>query len=224
MDKSTAQAVAKEVQISVDYIVREEYEMILLKEIMESEFGSSLVFKGGTALRLAYNSPRFSEDLDFNLISEIDGEKFLTFLKKVSKKYPNIMGVESREKFYTVFALVRIEVEYLGRPFSIKIEVSKRDVGWIQNKDYSDKLIHSAVAPLNVLARVAGLEAIMSEKKDALKNRKVARDVFDYWYLHQLLKKEIKPDFTGFDREAAISELHKLLPRTYWRVVDLWLE
>ena len=127
MDKSAAVELSKKIQISMDYLVREEYEMIFLKEIGESEFSPKLIFKGGTALRLAYNSPRFSEDLDFNLIGEMDKASFLELLTKISKKYPGITGIESIEKFYTVFALAKINVEYLGLPFSIKIEVSKRE-------------------------------------------------------------------------------------------------
>ena len=91
-------------------------------------------------------------------------------------------------------------------------------------KDYFDKLIKSEVTPLNALVRVASTEIIKCEKEDALKNRKVARDIFDYWYIHQLLKKEIKPDFAELDKAAAKSELHRLLPKPYWRLVDSWLE
>ena len=127
MDRATAEALSKKTQISMDYLIREEYEMIFLKEIGESEFGSNLIFKGGTALRLVYNSPRFSEDLDFNLIENMDKDGFLTFLMKVGKKYPGITKIESIEKFNTIFALAKINVEYLDRPFSIKIEVSKRN-------------------------------------------------------------------------------------------------
>lgn len=224
MDKSSAESIAKRIQISKDYIVREEYEMLLLKEIFESEFGSNLIFKGGTALRLAYNSPRFSEDLDFNLKREIDKEKFIEFIKGIGKKYPGIVEVEANEKHYTVFALIKIKVEYFDRPFSIKIEISRRIRKWVKEKDYSDKVIKSEVSPLSVLVQVASIEMILCEKKDALKNRKVARDVFDYWFINQLLKKEVKVDFSGYDKTQVISELHKLLVKPYWRLIDLWLE
>lgn len=224
MDISTAQTLSSKLQISLDYIVREEYEILFLKELYESEFGSSLVFKGGTALRLAYNSARFSEDLDFTLIKEINKEKFRMFLKEWESKYPTVLSVELNDKFYTIFALVRIKEEYLDRTFSIKIEISKREGEWVKGKDYSEKIIKSEITPLTVLARVAMLERILQEKEDALKNRKAARDVFDYWYINQLLKKEVGSDFSGFDREQTKSELHRLLPRHYWRLVDSWLE
>lgn len=224
MDQATAESLAKKIQISKDYIVREEYEMLILKEIYESELGSSLMFKGGTALRLAYGSARFSEDLDFNLISDIDKGKFIKLIKGMGKKYPGIIKVAVNEKHYTVFALIKIKIEYLDRPFSVKIEISKRVGEWVKGKDYSDKIIKSEVAPLTVLARVASLEVLLREKRDALKNRKAARDIFDYWFINQLLKKEVKVDFSGYRKTMVLSELHKLLTRPYWRLIDSWLE
>ncbi len=224
MDKAAVESLAKKIQISKEYVVREEYEMLILKELYESEFGSSLMFKGGTALRLAYGSARFSEDLDFSLIKDIDKEKFIEFIKGVGKKYPGIVDVEASEKYYTVFVLIKIKVEYLDRAFSIKIEISKRAGEWVKDKDYTDKIIKSEVAPLTVLARVASLEVIIREKEDALKNRKVARDVFDYWFINQLLKKEVRVDFSGYDKSMVLSELHKLLVRPFWRLIDSWLE
>lgn len=224
MDLSTAQSLSQKLQISQAFVVREEYEILFLKEIFESEYGSSLVFKGGTCLRLAYNSPRFSEDLDFTLIAEINREEFVNFLKEIGKKYPVVTDIETIEKFYTVFALVKIKEDYLDRSFSIKIEVSKREGSWVKDKDLSQKVIRSEVTPLTVLAQVASLKRLLEEKEDAIKNRKAARDVFDFWYINQLLKREVKSDFAGYDKEQAKSELHRLLPTNYWRLVDSWLE
>lgn len=223
MDILTAQALSRKLQISIDYVVREEYEILLLKELFESKYGASLVFKGGTALRLAYGSARFSEDLDFTLIAHIDKKKFISFLKETGKKYPAIIVVEPIDKFYTIFALVKIKEEYLNHTFSIKIEISKREDIWKKDKDYNETIIRSEVSPLTVLSQTASLPRILKEKKHALKNRKAARDVFDYWYISQLLKKESKVNFAGYNKEEAKSELHKLLTRPYWRLIDSWL-
>lgn len=224
MDLVTAQTLSQKLQISIEHVAREEYEILLLKEIFESEYGSSLVFKGGTALRLAYNSPRFSEDLDFTLTKDFDRQKFIEFLKELEKKYPAVVGVEANEKYYTIFGLIRIKEDYLTHAFSIKIEVSKREEAWVKNRDYSDKVIRSEVTPLTVLAQVGSLERILLEKEDAIKNRRAARDVFDYWYINQLLHKEVRPDFKGYDKKHAKAELHRLLARSFWRVIDSWLE
>jgi len=224
MDIYTAKALADRLQTSIDAVVREEYEVLLLKELFESEFGAHFVFKGGTALRLAYGSPRVSEDLDFTAIGDFDVEKFIEFLQRVGKRYPQFVSLEAREKFYTVFALAKIKEDFLSRAFPVKIEISKRKGKLEKDSDYSEKVITSEATPLTVLARVASLEVILREKKDALKNRRAARDVFDYWFINQLLKKEVKPDFSGYDTQQAKGELHRLLPKPYWRLVDSWLE
>ncbi len=75
MNKQLADDLQKRLGISQEQIVREEYVVIILKQLFESELGKSFVFKGGTALRLAYGSPRFSEDLDFSVIEGFSKKK-----------------------------------------------------------------------------------------------------------------------------------------------------
>ncbi len=49
-------------------LLREYLQECILRSFHESEASHALVFVGGTALRLLYNLPRFSEDLDFSMI------------------------------------------------------------------------------------------------------------------------------------------------------------
>lgn len=198
--------------------------MWLLKEMYESKFASHLVFKGGTALRLAYGSPRFSEDLDFTALSKFERKDFMQFLKELPKRVPaGIVAVEAIEKFYTVFGLVKIKDANLPRPFSVKIEISKREGTWLANKDYSDKLITSEVAIWRIIARVASLKRILEEKEDALKNREAPRDIFDWWFIRQSLHQPVTPDITGYNKEHVKAELRRLLPKPQWRLIDAWL-
>jgi len=48
-------------------IVREYFQHLFLAELYKLEEADHLLFKGGTALRIVYQSPRFSEDLDFTI-------------------------------------------------------------------------------------------------------------------------------------------------------------
>jgi predicted nucleotidyltransferase component of viral defense system len=48
-------------------IVREYFQHLFLSELYKLDHADHLLFKGGTALRIVYNSPRFSEDLDFTI-------------------------------------------------------------------------------------------------------------------------------------------------------------
>jgi len=90
--------------------------MIILKKLYGSDQGKSFVFKGGTALRLAYGSQRFSEDLDFSTnlrdvkvleqtilltLQEIEREGVVVSLKEAKETsggYLAIVGFETDEK------------------------------------------------------------------------------------------------------------------------------
>lgn len=222
MEPTLAKTLSAQLQISLDYVVREYYEMGLLKELYDSPFAPQFVFKGGTALRLAYQSPRFSEDLDFDVLGAVEPQAFFHFLSTAAKHFPAISSVETADKLNTLFALFRIQDAVLSRPFSIRFEVSKRHAADLPAGAFADQIIRSPVSPLTVLARVASREQIQREKAEALKTRKAARDLFDWWYLHQLNREAVVPDVTGFDPQDTLAELHKLLPRPYWRVVDSW--
>jgi predicted nucleotidyltransferase component of viral defense system len=51
--------------IPLDRWLREEIQKLVLRFLSERRFFTAGVFRGGTALRLCYQGPRFSEDLDF---------------------------------------------------------------------------------------------------------------------------------------------------------------
>ncbi|MDP3935185.1 MAG: nucleotidyl transferase AbiEii/AbiGii toxin family protein [Candidatus Giovannonibacteria bacterium] len=55
-------------------IVREYFQHVFLGELYKLPDAEKLLFKGGTALRIVYGSPRFSEDLDFSLFGIAQNE------------------------------------------------------------------------------------------------------------------------------------------------------
>lgn len=63
-------------KISKDRIAAEIWELNILKELMETQLSEYLVFKGETALRLAYNSLHFSDDLDFAICKDFNKDSF----------------------------------------------------------------------------------------------------------------------------------------------------
>lgn len=69
-------------KISADQVLREESEMIFLRALASDKLGAKTVFYGGTAMRLAYDSPRFSEDIDLIAIKPLDFSEFKKFIKK----------------------------------------------------------------------------------------------------------------------------------------------
>ena len=69
-------------------IIREYLQVLILKAIYQSKYGSSLSFMGGTCLRICHDLKRYSEDLDFTLDRKTPQYSFqelnqaiITFLK-----------------------------------------------------------------------------------------------------------------------------------------------
>jgi len=219
MNKELAEQLSKRLKISTPQIVREEYELIVLKEIFSGNLADKLVFKGGTALRLAYDSPRFSDDLDFSLLKNVKTEDFINVCKEISTNNPNIVLVEALKKFNTLFALFKVTDSSISQNFSIKIEVSTREKNLKKDKDYSLIVLKSSVSPINLIANTFSLEKILSDKLSIEPKR--TRDIFDIWFIKQNLgDKDIKMDFSDFNKNEVKRELNKLLPVTYRGLVE----
>jgi predicted nucleotidyltransferase component of viral defense system len=191
---------------------------------METPLGKALVLKGGTALRLAYGSPRFSDDLDFSILAHVSEEAFVHVATGVAKAWPQVTLAEALSKRFTLFALYKVREPYLSYAFSIKVEVSTRAEGWEREQDFALRLLSSPVTPISVLAQVATLGRMWSDKQAALSIRRQPRDLYDLWFIAQKLRHAFRPDLKGFDRRAVRRELRKYLPRSHWQVIEQWSE
>ncbi len=65
-------------------LLREYLQTLILRSFHECEAFRNLAFFGGTALRFLYNLPRFSEDLDFSMVSE-KGYAGMEWMSKVKR-------------------------------------------------------------------------------------------------------------------------------------------
>ena len=70
------------------FMLREYLQHKILQIIYDSEYAASLVFLGGTCLRIVHGNTRFSEDLDFDnwLMKEPDFEKLSEHISKQLSK------------------------------------------------------------------------------------------------------------------------------------------
>jgi len=202
---------AKELSISPIEIIREETEVFILDLISRSKISGKIIFKGGTALRLVYGSPRFSQDLDFSLIKKINFSEFSSIVKKVINSRVGLSLKDIYDKRNTLFALILVKDEILNQSFSIKIELSKKNYH-LKAKDYHLKAIRSPVSILTPLLHTYTLERIFYEKNVAIKTRKEPRDYFDLWWLGEKLGKKIQIKKPKIQRGKFIGEINQLLP------------
>ncbi len=141
----------------------------VLKEIYsDPELASSLAFKGGTALMLFHDLPRFSVDLDFNLTANSDEEVASAKLRAILVKHGTIRD-EARKRNGMLLVL---NYEDDGR--NLKVEVS--------NRSYPDE--YELRDYLGVSMNVMRLEYMFTHKLMALLDRNALtnRDVFDCWF------------------------------------------
>ncbi len=144
----------------------------ILKDIYtDMELANCLGFKGGTALMFFYDLPRFSVDLDFNLL---DVEKENIAYRKVRQillKYGKIF--DEAKKFYGPL----IVLDYGMNERKLKVEISNR---LFENR-YEIKNL------LGINVKVMVQEDMFAHKLCALLDRNAIanRDIFDCWFFMQ---------------------------------------
>lgn len=141
----------------------------ILKDIYSDvELASSLGFKGGTALMLFYGLPRFSVDLDFNLIIKEKEEVVYKKVRKILLKYGTIY--DEAKKFYGPV----IVLDYGIGERKLKIEISNR---MFENR-YEIKNF------LGINMKVMVLPDMFAHKLCAFLDRNsiAGRDIFDCWF------------------------------------------
>ncbi|MBM4140154.1 MAG: nucleotidyl transferase AbiEii/AbiGii toxin family protein [Nitrospira sp.] len=217
MEQSIAEKLSGESKIDITQIVRESWEILFLKGLFESTYGKYLIFKGGTALRLVYGSPRFSEDLDFSLTKDVFKNKFEGFIKKLVLPYKEASLTDVAEKYYTYLSEIKITQSYLPMPFRIKIEISRRI---LKSYEYELRLISSPSSLFQVVGNVAQLEQIYKDKLDCVKGRAKPKDFFDIWFLCQRLKIPYSKPQVALSKKVLRRDLRKYLPSAYWNVIE----
>jgi predicted nucleotidyltransferase component of viral defense system len=217
MERDIAETQARDLKIDVTQVVREFWEVIMLKGLFDSPEGKFLIFKGGTALRLVYGSPRFSEDLDFSLTTDRLKGKFKSIIKKIVSPHPELTITDLEEKYYTYLGEIKITHDYLPSPFRVKIEISKR-----LKRGYESELalISTPVCTVQFLGQVATLEQLYKDKLACIKGRAKPKDIFDLWYISQKLNKVYRPGTILIPKKEIVRGLRKYLPKDFWPVID----
>lgn len=216
-----ASKMALEHHTIVDNVIKEHYQMFLLDILYRSSFEENLFFKGGTALRLAYQSYRFSEDLDFSLQNEIAFPDFEKTIKTIIKIFPEANLEDLYDKRNTLYAKISFKIPFKPIPIGIKIEINKHT----KNFKNQISLLRSPFNNLEVLGRVYTLESIFDDKKEILTKaiRRAPRDLFDAWYISQKLHHEfIITEKMKYTKKELMDSLNPLLPQSFKKVMPLF--
>jgi len=183
----------------------------ILKDIYsDTKISPFLGFKGGTAAYLFYDLPRFSIDLDFDLLDKSKEECVFSRIEQIIKNYGIIK--ETRKKRFNLFFLI----SYKEKTQNIKIEINRRLFG----SKYE-------------LKTYLGISMLVMIKEDMFANKLMAmyerigksnRDIFDVWFFlknnwpisEEIIEKRSKMSFKEF-LQKCISILEKMNDR---RILD----
>lgn len=194
---------------SEDYenVLKEIVQEIALMGLSRSDFFKKASFYGGTALRIFYGLPRYSEDLDFSLDEpdkDFDISAYLNYVERELTAYNFHVTVQKKEKTKqsavqsafikgnTIQNILEITTDdaatYGINPnalLKIKFEIDTEPPAGA-NYQY-----HNAISPANYRVKLYDTSSLFAGKVHAVlcrdyKHRVKGRDFYDYlWYLRK---------------------------------------
>ena len=205
---------------SGSFLLREYLQYKILQLIYESEFADSLVFMGGTCLRIVHNNQRFSEDLDFDNL-RLSDKKF-SALATVVQKGLKAEGYEAGTKVVHKTAF-HCYVRMPGLLYEQKLSPHKEATVTIRIDTEPQRFKYEAEQVLLnrfdvfVTIKSTPLPLLMAQKCRAILNRKrmMGRDLYDVVFLTAL---KTEPDFQYLKQKDNISSMHKLGERLLDRI------
>ena len=188
IDLETLERIARTEQTSVfPNIVREYSQHVFLTELYRLPESEHMLFKGGTALRIVYGSPRFSEDLDFSLFSVPAGANqqfveglFVSVLAEIERVGIHIeIGNKSAVTSGGYFGIATLNIAGYP-PVAIELNISSRTRA--DERVEVDSITNNFV-PTYTLYHLPQQEIVEEKVFGALRERKKPRDYYDLYFL-----------------------------------------
>lgn len=168
-------------------IIREYFQHVFLSQLYKLTNAENLLFKGGTALRIIYGSPRFSEDLDFSTfkvadraVKKIAEDLFIQALTEIEQVGIRVeIGQKSGRTAGGYFGVATFQMlDY--QPVGVEINISARNGGEIHREVDS---IANDFVPTYTLIHLSQEELIEEKIFGALRERKKPRDFYDLYFI-----------------------------------------
>lgn len=207
-------------------IFREYLQLVFLSYLYQEKGASRIFFKGGTALRLLFGSPRFSEDLDFS--TDYQDSQITKLLKKIvgkiNKEIPDLKLTplyKGKEGIRFRIIFKNPEFKY---PFSIRLDFYRQEL--IVNSQCSTLITQFPIMIFPQIFHLSG-EGILIEKFDALDSRNKGRDVFDIWFLlsrgtkNERSEGKIIKNIESFSQTLLEKDLAKFLPKGQKQIIPV---
>lgn len=205
-------------------IAREYAQHLFLSGFYQQRGTQQVMFKGGTALRIVYNSPRFSEDLDFtgSSASVKDIEDWVaTASEGIEESGISISIAESKKTSGGYLGI--LDLEFSGYHVRILFEISLRRKNGLKGRGV---LVASDFVPAYTTTLLPE-QALVEEKLAALLDRGKPRDFFDCYFMLRKNMLTPKQRHILFQVKQALAstrinfkaELGDFLPRSYQPII-----
>lgn len=189
-----------------EHIEKDYFQDVLLYHLYKKS--NNFIFKGGTCLYKLYNLPRFSEDLDFSILTQKNIKETIESVARELKAKIETKKTKTSFLFklrfsgiLTQFNIVRIDVSLYNIVFGFEV------------KNYVSPYID--IPPFSL--RVLKLEEILAEKIHALIKRNNARDLYDLFFLlrfvapnEELIQKKLEIFKMKFDKEIVKRKIEEI--------------
>jgi len=168
-------------------IIREYFQHVFLSELYKLPNAEKILFKGGTALHMIYNSPRFSEDLDFSLFGVAQNEiksfvegLFIYVLAEMARAGIKVeLGDKIGDTSGGYFGVATFRMfEY--PPVGVEINVSARNGRDIRGEIDS---VANDFVPTYTVIHLPQAELVEEKIFGALRERKKPRDFYDLYFI-----------------------------------------
>lgn len=237
------QTLAKKFQIDDFTIMREYLQILFLSYLYAQNISKNIFFKGGTAIRLLLNSPRFSEDLDFSCT--ISKPQIKQLIEKLETKLQTELPTLYISLLYSGKNGLRYLIKYQSPgfkyPFNLRLDFTI--VKKILEPTQSPFITEFPIAIFPIISHPSFAE-ILAEKLCALSSRDKGRDYYDTWYLlekgivpnSKLLKQKFAQNNHEFDylklikkinsysQKSLLLDLAQFLPKSQKKIIPMLLD
>ena len=197
-------------------VYREYCQHLFLSFLYQKKEAERMLFKGGTALKIAYQSPRYSEDLDFSLFN-------ITFLQIENLLLSIIEELERVNLSYKILEskktsggyLAKLAINLYQENINILIQGSMRKR--IETRADIQLIKNDFIPPYTIL--LLPERQLVEEKIQATLTRSKPRDFFDVYFLLRsgIIPISLRPDLGNLLRiiqkeKIDFSQLADFLP------------
>ena len=221
--KEKIREIATKFQTNEQNVVNEYFQHLFLSYFYQNKGSEKILFKGGTALRVIYKSPRFSEDLDFSAsdIGKKDIENILiSTLEEMEREGLSTKLMEAKTTSGGYLGIIKFINGNYKSTIQLEISLRKENI-----KGQVTTISGNFTLPFTVFSLCQNY--LVGEKIQALLTRSKPRDFYDLYYILRanlisnkqkyLLEKVIS--LLGKSNINFEKELKYFLPKSHWAII-----